>query len=70
VNSPAPKPEVILTNFFAEPTVLLVPIISRAFAQFLIIIIIIIIIIIPLFSSASILSAPFLGNRTADPFET
>jgi hypothetical protein len=26
VNSPPPKPEVILTNFFAEPTVLLVPI--------------------------------------------
>jgi hypothetical protein len=25
VNSPPPKPEVILTNFFAEPTVLLVP---------------------------------------------
>jgi hypothetical protein len=24
-----PKPEVILTNFFAEPTVLLVPITSR-----------------------------------------
>jgi hypothetical protein len=31
VNSPPPKPEVILTNFFAEPTVLLVPITSRAF---------------------------------------
>jgi hypothetical protein len=30
VNSPPPKPEVILTNFFAEPTVLLVPIASRA----------------------------------------
>jgi hypothetical protein len=30
VNSPPPKPEVILTNFFAEPTVLLVPISSRA----------------------------------------
>jgi hypothetical protein len=30
VNSPPPKPEVILTNFFAEPTVLLVPITSRA----------------------------------------
>jgi hypothetical protein len=29
VNSPPPKPEVILTNFFAEPTVLLVPINSR-----------------------------------------
>jgi hypothetical protein len=29
VNSPPPKPEVILTNFFAEPTVLLVPITSR-----------------------------------------
>jgi hypothetical protein len=28
VNSPPPKPEVILTNFFAEPTVLLVPITS------------------------------------------
>jgi hypothetical protein len=28
-NSPPPKPEVILTNFFAEPTVLLVPITSR-----------------------------------------
>jgi hypothetical protein len=28
VNSPPPKPEVILTNFFAEPTVLLVPIIT------------------------------------------
>jgi hypothetical protein len=27
--SPPPKPEVILTNFFAEPTVLLVPITSR-----------------------------------------
>jgi hypothetical protein len=26
---PPPKPEVILTNFFAEPTVLLVPITSR-----------------------------------------
>jgi hypothetical protein len=30
VNSPPPKPEVILTNFFAEPTVLLVPITNRA----------------------------------------
>jgi hypothetical protein len=30
VNPPPPKPEVILTNFFAEPTVLLVPITSRA----------------------------------------
>ena len=29
VNSPPPKPEVILTNFFAEPTVPLVPITSR-----------------------------------------
>jgi hypothetical protein len=29
VNSPPPKPEVILTNFFAEPIVLLVPITSR-----------------------------------------
>jgi hypothetical protein len=29
VNSPPPKPEVILANFFAEPTVLLVPITSR-----------------------------------------
>jgi hypothetical protein len=29
VNSPPPKPEVILMNFFAEPTVLLVPITSR-----------------------------------------
>jgi hypothetical protein len=29
VNTPPPKPEVILTNFFAEPTVLLVPITSR-----------------------------------------
>jgi hypothetical protein len=32
VNSPPPKPEVILTNFFAEPTVLLVPITSRVLA--------------------------------------
>jgi hypothetical protein len=30
LNSPPPKPEVILTIFFAEPTVLLVPITSRA----------------------------------------
>jgi len=29
VNYPPPKPEVILMNFFAEPTVLLVPITSR-----------------------------------------
>jgi hypothetical protein len=29
VNSPPAKPEVILTNFFAEPTVLLVQITSR-----------------------------------------
>jgi hypothetical protein len=29
VNSHPPKPEVILANFFAEPTVLLVPITSR-----------------------------------------
>ena len=29
MNSPPPKLEVILTNFFAEPTVLLVPITSR-----------------------------------------
>jgi hypothetical protein len=29
VNSPPPKAEVILTNFFAEPTVLLVPITNR-----------------------------------------
>ena len=28
------------------------------------------VILIPLFSSASILSGTFLGNRTADPFET
>jgi GH43 family beta-xylosidase len=28
-NTDPPKPEVILTNFFAEPTVLLVPITSR-----------------------------------------
>jgi hypothetical protein len=34
VNSPPPKPEVILTNFFAEPTVLLVPITSRVVATF------------------------------------
>jgi len=34
VNSPPPKPEVILTNFFAEPTVLLVPITSRAYNIF------------------------------------
>jgi hypothetical protein len=31
VNPPPPKPEVILTNFFAEPTVLLVPITSREY---------------------------------------
>jgi hypothetical protein len=31
---------------------------------------VIIIILIPLFSSASILSGTFLGNRTANPFET
>jgi hypothetical protein len=30
---PPPKPEVILTNFFAEPTVLLVPIISRDYVR-------------------------------------
>jgi hypothetical protein len=30
LHSPPPKPEVILKNFFAEPTVLLVPITSRA----------------------------------------
>ena len=30
MNYSPPKPEVILTNFFAEPTVLLVPITSRA----------------------------------------
>ena len=44
------------------------------FALFLIIIIIIyiiiIILIITLFSSASILSSTFLGNRTVDPYET
>jgi hypothetical protein len=34
VNSPPPQPEVILTNFFAEPTVLLVPITSREFTGF------------------------------------
>jgi hypothetical protein len=33
VNSPPPKPEVILTNFFAEPTVLLVPITSREYTN-------------------------------------
>ena len=33
VNSPPPKPEVILTNFFAEPIVLLVPITSRAYTR-------------------------------------
>jgi len=33
VNSPPPKPEVILTNFFAEPTVLLVPITSRVYGH-------------------------------------
>ena len=32
MNSSPPKPEVIFTNFFAEPTVLLVPITSRDFA--------------------------------------
>ena len=31
MNSPPPKPEVILTNFFAEPTVLPVPITSRVY---------------------------------------
>jgi hypothetical protein len=31
VNSPPPKQEVILTNFFAKPTVLLVPITSRVY---------------------------------------
>jgi hypothetical protein len=36
MNSPPPKPEVILTNFFAEPTVLLVPITSRELGFFLI----------------------------------
>ena len=30
VGSPPPGPEVVLTNFFAEPAVLLVPIASRA----------------------------------------
>jgi hypothetical protein len=30
VTSAPPKPEIILTNFFAEPTVLFVPITSRA----------------------------------------
>ena len=34
-NSPPPKPEVILTNFFAEPTVLLVPITSRELVSFI-----------------------------------
>jgi hypothetical protein len=34
VNSPPSKPEVILTNFFAEPTVLLVPITSRDEASY------------------------------------
>jgi hypothetical protein len=34
VNSPPPKPEVILTNFFAEPIVLLVAITSREYAIF------------------------------------
>jgi hypothetical protein len=34
VNSPPPKPEVILTNFFAEPTVLLVPITNRDFVDY------------------------------------
>jgi hypothetical protein len=34
VNSPPPKPEIILTNFFAEPTVLLVPITSRGINSF------------------------------------
>jgi hypothetical protein len=34
VNSPPPKPEVILTNFFAEPTILLVPITSRVLDNF------------------------------------
>jgi hypothetical protein len=34
VNSPPPKPEVILTNFFAEPTVLLVLITSRDFVDY------------------------------------
>ena len=34
MNSPPPKPEVILTNFFAEPTVLLVPITSRGSAVY------------------------------------
>jgi hypothetical protein len=33
VNSPPPKPEVIFTNFFAEPTVLLVPITSREYVK-------------------------------------
>jgi hypothetical protein len=34
------------------------------------ILVIIIILIVPLFSSASIFSGTFLGNRTVDPFET
>jgi hypothetical protein len=33
VNSPPSKPEVILTNFFAEPTVLLVQITSRDYGN-------------------------------------
>jgi hypothetical protein len=33
VNSPPPKPEAIPTNFFAESTVLLVPITSRAWTE-------------------------------------
>jgi hypothetical protein len=34
VNYPPPTPKVILTNFFAEPTVLLVPITSRDKAKY------------------------------------
>jgi hypothetical protein len=33
MNSPPPKPEVILTNFCTEPTVLLVPITSREYVK-------------------------------------
>ena len=37
VGSPPPGPEVVLTNFFAEPTVLLVPIASRDVVMFYIV---------------------------------
>jgi hypothetical protein len=59
--------ELIIVIVFGIESHIMIP---QIISFLVIIVIIILILIIPLFSSASILSGPFLGNRAVDPFET